>query len=384
MNTREEKYFRQGLREGATLQNSGAESLQYRIDSLSQALGLPAAEAAKKTVADYQRRLEALPSLTKYPELAGMRECVLTYDQGLAQSSGWGAEGVMIFRNYLHTMMQAFRSGEKSSGRPPAEHGCTLVYFPDSDRGPLLANNLDDPWLEGGFNAPPAWPVANRAGLSVGAVSNGLHNDEVSDETFPAPVYLMAYEMCGTTGEVVELLTRFNEFWGPCNFLVADQNGDSAIVEKSSCRYGLRKSRDGFSATTAMAAENEEFKKYLWQTRERSLQDRGLDENSADWTYWKAAENRSQRLLQMLDDARDNPTFEAIEAIIYDHNGQPDQINLAGEQCHPEETTTNWTLRTAIHVLNENQTFYSFADPPRGAHLTPRHRKDFVLDEPIF
>jgi hypothetical protein len=264
-----------------------------------------------------------------------------------------------------------------------SEPGCTLVYFPTSDRGPLIANNTDDPYRPG-YRVEPVWLVANRAGLILGTVSNGLFDDEISPELFPAPVFLMVYEMCSTTAEAVELLTRLNLFWGPCNLLVADRFGESTIIEKSSCRYGLRPGSDGFSATTAMAAEEPGYKAYLWQTREQALGERGLDHTSCEWAYWKAAESRSARLLNMVETAKQNPTFAALENIIYDHTGEPDQIHLDGGKCHPDEEVTNWTLRTVLHVLDERCAFYSFAEPPLGGHLTTRYRKDFPPVQHVF
>ena len=133
-----------------------------------------------------------------------------------------------------------------------------------------------------------------------------------------------------------------------------------------------------------MAAEDPTYKEYLWQTRERSLEQRGLGHDSTDWAYWKAAESRSNRLLKMLESARHEPTYSAMESIVYDHTGEPDQINLDGGKCHPDEDPVNWTLRTAVHVMDERCAFYSFAEPPLGAHLTPRHRKDFGLVEYVF
>ena len=384
MNAREEKYFQQGLLEGNEFEAAGREAVQARVRTLASLLELPADEARRQVIADYKYRLDALPAVSKFPELAGMRECVTAYDRGLSERSGLEVDDVIIFRNYLHTVTGVLRAEQGAPCVAPAsEPGCTLVYFPDSDRGPLVANNTDD-LLRPNFQTQPVWLVANRAGLIVGTVSNGLHGDEVSPEIFPAPVFLMVYEMCQTVGEASELLTRLNLFWGPCNCLIADRHGNSVVIEKSSCRYGLRESNDGFSATTAMAAEEPSYKNYLWQTRERSLTARGLDKNCIDWAYWKAAESRSQKLLQMTLTAQAQPTYQALEEIIYQHDGAPDQIHLDGNKCHRDEENPNWTLRTAIHVLNENCTFYSFPEPPKGGHLTARLRKDYVLEEPIF
>jgi len=388
MNVREDKYYRQGLLEGLEFKDIGAGGVQLRVSTLAEILHCPQEQAVKKVLADYGHRLDSLPCLAQFPELTGMRECVLAYERGLAESSGLTAEAIVVMRTYLYTVTQSMRSSDPAL-KPAAatnEPGCTLILFPKSDRGPLLANNTDDvlrPNL-GSQQVPPVWPVANRAGLIVGTVSSGLYDDEVSPEIFPVPVFLLLYELCSTAKEAAQLLIKLNLFWGPCNCLVADGQGGAAVVEKSTCRFGLRESQDGFIATTAMAAEEPVFKNYLWESRERSLSQRGLDRTSVDWTYWKAAESRSQRLQDMVQSAKANPTYAEIEAIAYDHTGEPDQLHMDGNLCHPEETDPNWTLRTVIHVINEKASTYSFAEPPLGGHLTDRHQKNFPNESPIF
>jgi hypothetical protein len=194
----------------------------------------------------------------------------------------------------------------------------------------------------------------------------------------------MVDEMCGTTSEAVDLLTRLNLFWGPCNTLVADRHGTSAIIEKSTCRYGLRESADGFAATTEMSAEEPGFKQYLWETRERSLQKRGLGHTSADWAYWKTCERRSARLLRLVDEAKREPTYEKLERIIYDHTGQPEQVHMDGSKSHPDQEEGEWSLRTTIWIVNERRATYSFAEPPLSGHLTKRHTTIFPPIDPVF
>lgn len=316
--------------------------------------------------------------------MRGMRECVVAYNLGLAEGSGVSLDDVMLRANYLHAI-------HSNLGKKPGDAaafadcgtGCTLVYFPRSDRGPLVANN-NDGTARWAHHNPPEWIVANRAGLILGTVSSGIFDDEISPEQFPAPAFLMTYELCGTTSEAVDLLTRLNLFWGPCNTLVADRHGNSAIIEKSTCRNGVRKSNDGFSATTEMSAEEPEFKKYLWETRERSVQKRGIGHDCADWAYWLACERRSARLLKLTAAASSEPTYEQIERIIYDHTGEVDQVHMDGTKCHPDQSDPEWSLRTTIWIVNEQRAVYSFAEPPISGHLTPRQTKTFDPVDLVF
>ncbi|MBI4028431.1 MAG: hypothetical protein HY360_25825 [Verrucomicrobia bacterium] len=390
MNPRETKYYRQGLIHGQGQRAVGRNYTDLVRRTLAETLDLPVDEAVRRTVADYQERLEALPSLTQYPELRGMRGCVVAYNLGMAEGADLTLHDAMLQANFLNMITEAFRFNPNSEVQAAieaslaAEPGCTLVYFPCSDRGPLVANNRDGTYQPGHRQEEPTPIIANRAGLVVGCVSNGIFDDEVSPERFPVPVDLMAYEMCGTTDEAIDLYTRLNPFWGSRNQLIADCKGNSAVIEKSTCRCGLRKSANGFSATTEMSAEEPVFKAYLWETREQSLQRRGLDHHSADWTYWKTCERRSARLLRLMDEAKGAPTFAKLERIIYDHTGQPEQIHMDGTKCHPKQKDGEWSLRTTIWILNERRAFYSFAEPPVSSHLTPRLRKDFPPVEMIF
>ncbi len=373
MNPRERNYYEVGWRHGRDARAGARANAQLLRESLSQALRVPQSLAVARVVADYERRLESLPSLIEYPELRGMRECVLAYNRGVAEGADTSLTDVILRANYLHVI----------SGTPVAVPGCTLAYFPASDRGPLVANNNDGTARWKHADAP-TWIVSNRAGLIVGCVSSGIFDDEVSPEQFPAPVYLMADELCGTFSEAVDLLTRLNYFWGPCNALIADRQGHSAVIEKSSCRYGLRKSADGFAATTEMSAEEPAFKSYLWETRERSLRPRGLTHDSADWAYWQACERRSARLHRLVEAAKAEPTFATMERIIYDHTGQPEQVHMDGSKCHPDQAEGEWSLRTTIWVVDELAAQYSFAEPPVSGHLTPRRWKQFASIDPVF
>ncbi len=384
MNPRAHKYHEQGWRRGRDAGADARSNAHLFRQSLSEALHLPEDEAVRRVVADYERRLDALPPLSEYPELKGMRECVAAYNDGMAEGAGVTLEDVILSANYRHAITVGL--GRKPQTTVPTlagAPGCTLVYFPRSDRGPLVANN-NDGTIRWAHTNQPDWIVANRAGIMVGTVSSGVFDDEVSPQQFPAPVFLMVNEMCGTTSEAVDLLTRLNLFWEPCNTLIADRHGDSTIIEKSACRYGARKSADGFSATTEMSAEEPVYKAYLWETRERSLRARGLNQDSADWAYWKACERRSARLLKMTEEASEAPTYEKMEQIIYNHTGSPDQIHMDGSKCHPDQEAGEWSIRTVIWVVHEQAAQYSFAEPPMSGHLTKRHWKKYGQIEMVF
>jgi hypothetical protein len=386
MQARIEKYFRQGLEHGRLQGDSGPANAMALRGMLADALKLPEREAVEAAVNNYKRRLDAVPSLIKHPELAGMRDCLMAYERGVAEGARVELIDVMIRANFIHMVTKALRvSTPKATDQATGQPGCTLAYFPDSERGPLLANNQDGVSSAQHTNEP-GWIVANKAGIILGTVSSGLFNDEVSPEEFPAPVFMMVYEMCTTTAQVVDLVTRLNLFWGPMNLLIADKKGNSAVVEKSSCRYGLRVSSDGFIGTTEMSAEEPAYKKFLWEKRESSLAPRGLDHTSVDYAYWKACERRSERLMGLIGKAKSAPSMAAIESIIYDHTGEVEAVHMDGMACHPEQKPNEceWSLRTTVWVINEGRAQASFAKPPVSSRQAPKQWFDYRNTEHVF
>ncbi len=386
MSTRTEKYFRQGFLHGAELGPGAADATISLRQMLADAMKMPKEEAVPLAVKHYKRRLDAVPSAAKYPALVGMRECVLAYHEGMAKGSNVSLDDVMVRANFLTMVSQALRvSAPKPADEATGQPGCTLAYFPDSDRGPILANNQDGLATQKHTNQP-GWIVANKAGIILGTVSSGLFNDEVSPEEFPAPVFMMVYEQCTTTAQAADLLTNLTLFWGPCNLLIADKKGNSAVIEKSSCRHGLRMSSDGFIGTTEMSAEEPAYKKFLWEKRMSSLAPRGLDETSVDWAYWKACEKRSARLMGLIDKAKSAPTFEKLQGVIYNNTREVEQVHMDGLSCHrdqkPEEC--EWSLRTTIWVLNEGGAEASFAEPPRSSRETKKVWFDYRNVEHVF
>lgn len=383
MTDRYAKYELAGRRDGRDLRGIMRGMMPVLRRDLGKALGVPESQAITQTVANYQQRLDALPPLSVYPELRGMPECITAYNRGLAAEAHLSETDAIVLTNYRHMLHEAQKLATAASTMPQAGTGCTVVFFPRSDRGPLVANNNDGTPAHIHRQEPP-WIVANRAGVITATVSSGIFGDEQSPEQFPVPVFLLVSEMCGSTDEAVDLFSRLNYFWGPCNLLVADRTGSATVIEKSSCRFALRHSDDGFACTTEMAAEDPDFSKYLWHTRRRSLLDRGLDETSPDWAYWQAAQKRSARLMKLVDAARSEPTFARMEQVIYDHIDSPEQVHMDGSKCHPAQHEGEWSLRTTIWAIDEQASQFSFAQPPLSGHLTERQWMRYEAIDYVF
>lgn len=295
---------------------------------------------------DHNRaRLEAVPDLARYPELRGMRELVEaewrgTRDGAALTDEQWAVTCDAGF--YLHRYI--------ASGRKPPT-GCSYVYFPDSDHGPILANNLDSSPQEP--FGPPAWPALNEH-LILGGVSSGIFQDEESPEIFPAPVFKLVGRYCRNTGEAVEMLERYNHFWGPGNLLVIDRGRDVAMIEKSACRIGVRRSPDGFGLITAMTAEHPAMNAYLADRRAASLKARGLPPDCDDAVYWRGGDKRRALMNELLNEGRREPTVEKLRQIIQFRDPRRGLVCYNGEPL-PSGKPVEHTIRTTIWLLREGR-----------------------------
>lgn len=333
--------------------------------------GKPRSEIVRQLQGHNQERLDAVPDLTKYPELRGMRELVEAGWRGMRDGAQlndgqWAAtcDGLYLYRYRLQTLS-------------PAPTGCSYVFFPDSDHGPILANNLDtspdQPFGE------PEWPTASEH-LIVGGVSCGIYGDEESPEIFPAPVTKLVARYCRTVDEAVELLIRYNHFWGPCNQIVIDRDRNVAMIEKSACRIGARRSPDGFGFITAMTMAEPSMNAYLADRRAESLKTRGLPEECADTAYWRAADGRRALMNELLDEARRAPTLEMLRRIIQFRDSERGCVCYNGDVLIPGGPPCEHTIRTTVWLLREGraQWWAKHGDTPSFENRMPDMEYDGV------
>ena len=140
MNPRERKYFRQGTIHGQEYGEASRADAACFPQSLAQIYKLPAEEAVRRVVADYERRLDALPSLTKYPEMKGMRECLVAYNRGYAKGAGITEKDVAVQANHRKAITALTCCSKPETARVASSvssPGCTRIFFPTSDRGSL-------------------------------------------------------------------------------------------------------------------------------------------------------------------------------------------------------------------------------------------------------
>ena len=298
-----------------------------------------------------RERLQAVPDLKRYPELCGMPQLVEAEWRGTRDGAGltdeqWAVtcDGNFFYHRYI------------ASGRKPPT-GCSYVYFPHSDHGPILANNLDSSPLEPFY--PPLWCSAfyNNEHLIIGGVSAGIFNDEESPEIFPAPLWKLVMRYCRSTEECVEFLKRYNYFFGAGNLLLIDRHNDVAMVESSACRIGVRRSPDGFGFITAMTAEEPAMNAYRADRRACSLKARNLPPDCDDAIYWRGADQRRALMNELLVEGRKNPTLEKLRQIIQFRDPKRGMVCYNGERL-PGGNQLEYTLKTTIWLLREGRAMW--------------------------
>ncbi len=339
-------WYDEARRDGERDREQIRKKADYRLELYEKDLsGKSRAEVGRILEKSNQDRLNAVPDLTRYPELRGMRELVEAGWRGGRDGAGLTEEQAAAAADGGFYHHRHIASGRKSPT------GCSYVYFPHSDVGPILANNLDSSPQEP--FAPPAWPAVNEH-LIVRGVSSGVFNDEESPEIFPVPVFRLLGRYCRSTAEAVELLTRYNYFWGPGNLIVIDRGQDVAMIEKSACRIGIRRSSDGFGLITAMTAEDPAMNAYLADRRASSLKTRQLPPDCDDAFYWRGSDQRRALMNELLDEGRKTPTLEKLRQIIQFRDPRRGLVCYNGELL-PGGSPLEHTICTTLWLLREGR-----------------------------
>jgi hypothetical protein len=334
-----------------------------------------------KRLSDYNdARLAAVPSFTRYPELRGVRELILAQAKGTQDGSGMTDAELTLWRDSNAFYHRFIASGKLE--KPVAK--CSAVFFPDSDQGALYGSNLDTSPGEG--FGPPQWPMVNEH-IVIGGVSSGVFLDEESPEIFPAPVFAIIARFARTSDEAVEILTRYNHFWGPGNLLVADRNRRTAMIEKTACRIATRWSPDGFGFVTAMVQNDPGLKKFVTEKKFASLAPRGLDPNNCDdVAYWALQEKRNTFQQEMLDAARKAPTLESFRKMLQARDPVKGFCAGDGEPCRPGVPGTSqleYTLTTKIILLDKRKSKWWARDNTKNIPSWENPQPDFTFDDSV-
>jgi len=344
-----------------------------------------------------QQRMKNPPDLAKYPETKGLPDILDAERKGFVVGSGGGARELAF--HYTWFFYCSRRLNTRYVGVDQRANHCTSVYIRDSkEGGPLRGRNLDDirrPGLEN-FQPPAKGPDGKPKILNEG-VSSAVLCDEEPTDIFPVKVWDIMPADCRKTPDIIAFLQRYNDFWGPCNGIVVDEDHNPVAYEKSNCRMGVRYTDDGTAAVTACSYLIPEMKAFKEERGRLSLKRRNWDESAPDWVYWKGCDARYERLLALTAKAaKRGPTLNDMAKIVTDHAVPfPERICLAGQKGHPDDFDVNWTLTSEASVLegpNRRSLFWRvegntacYDNPPflalgEGVKMKPSWRKGVRQD----
>jgi hypothetical protein len=176
------------------------------------------------------------------------------------------------------------------------------------------------------------------------------------------------------------MFTRYNHFWGPGNMIVVDRQHDVAMIEKTSCRIGVRRSTDGFGFVTAMTAQDPEINTFLADRRKASLVERGLPDPCADTRYWDAQDTRHNIMTRLLDEARANPTLESMRALMQ-YRGEDGVVCDNGDMLHPDDPPIEHTIKTQIWCLSEGRAQWWTRDNEKNIPSWENKREDIHFQD---
>jgi len=334
-------------------------------------------------------RLANPPDPARFPETKGLPDLLREERRGFLDACG----GNELLQAYTYSWMflytrrinTRYLPGLDAAVGPVAgvgAAGCTAIFIPNStEGGPLYGRNWDvtlGPWSRA-LMEPPREGADGKRVMWTKGVSLSLFLDEEPREIFPVdPFELLPPECTAHVRDAVEFLHRYREFWGPGNSILVDTNLDSVAIEKANVRLGARKSDNGASAVTALACQVPEMKAHKEDCDRRSVLARGWTiEEAPDWYYWRGADQRYERLLQLTNAAnRRGASLQDMANIATDHAVPfPARVCIAGEFRHPKikPGKEEWTAVSHSEVLegpNRRLLFYVVEDG-KPCYATP-------------
>ncbi len=344
--------------------------------SISKMFNLSLPETEKKLIKIHEERINAVPDLIKYPELKGMQERIIEENRGIMDSVSLTYGEIAILRNYRYI------TNIVSPGPIYKGNDCTLVYFADSSDGPIIGNNIDD-WKERIWQRIPKEPLIVKKNLKFwwGNVSAGIFYDEIPPEKFPLEnrIFEVMEEHCENLKAAVEFLIRYKFFWGGQNAMIIEKKTkEGVIIEKSSCRYGIRKMENGTLYTTAMSFADPKMKEYLAGRRMERIIKKGEKWNeSIEAEYWDGCDKRYENLARLVKEKSKNPSLKSIIEILQNHSPFPDCICLHGQgRTNIELDHTNYTIASIITLpMRKKQIIWTCSEKKFACQSEPVWRE---------
>jgi hypothetical protein len=242
--------------------------------------------------------------------------------------------------------------------------GCTNAFIPDGIEGVTIGDNRDIPLPKNRFcfrdwRPSHLWKANDsELGWVQGGVSAGILLDEEPKCSFPIDVFeLMPNDCRDNLSSIIEFMTRYNEFWGPCKQIWVDRQLRAIGVEKSNCRIGFIPAdpQTGAVAVTACSYVSPELHEFRDERFKRAAQwKREPLEKNLDWVFVQGADARQHRLMELtVAEARRGATiWSMLENVVGDRAvPYPDRVCLAGEKCF-DEPLANWSVTQHAAVLS--------------------------------
>jgi len=305
-----------------------------------------------------RERLADEPDYATYPEARGLIERHLGEREGFREAAG-GDETAAAFHYSSHWFCWKRLNAHHLTRWDligSVADGCTNVFIPDGKEGVTIGDNRDVPLPKDRFHFRD-WspPKRSRPGDQVhwqqGGVSDGVVFDDEPECIFPIhPHELMPEECRDDIRSIIEFMTRYKDFWGPCKQIWVDRHLRAVGVEKTNRRIGLIPAdpQTGAVAITACSYITPELQAFRDERFRRGAQQRGERlENNLDWQFVHGADVRQHRLLELtFAEARRGATIWGVLDVVADHAvPYPARVCLAGEKIFPEkEPLSNWSV----------------------------------------
>ncbi|MDO8589400.1 MAG: hypothetical protein Q7T82_20445 [Armatimonadota bacterium] len=328
----------------------------------------------------HRERLDRIPSAAKYPEAQPWVEHRLALERELVAAglSEWDRAVLGGLNDYLS--FRGFRlAAKKRRGRSTGTPGsglvekCRVAFLPETDEGPVLIKNVDDPATFWRKDRTSERFVSGFASFSqpvrLAGVGSGLHLDVEPEEIFPLPVLEMCAHFCQDTPSTVEFLTRYCSFYSGVNYLILDRERRSAMVEKCSrCHVEVfYPTVHGRSHVSGMVCRDPDSAPARHQRamREEYLALAGSRwdaKESVDVAFWEACDLAERILADFLDDPKPI-TVEALQTLFT--TPFPRGLRKDGAKFHPSQPHIEYTLVTWMVLLEKRRLIrFQCDDPP--------------------
>lgn len=362
MTTKLAQAYARGTEKGKAMKTDGSAGIagRYWHDAarcLAQLLGWPKEKVVAEVRAYHRERLDAVPDLTRYPELRGYRDLLMEEQRGMIDAGA--DEDTIALAGTLHFWRDTRLLQQTGRGwhAPVMPEKCRVLYAPETDEGALHAKNVDDP-LTYWKPRPPypkgaKWPYPHP--LIFDGVGSGLHIDEIPPEIFPVEVRSLCMEHCTTVEAATEFMVRYNYFWSSQNLLIHDTRGNSMAFEKTRCRVATRKpNAKGVNFINGMGALDPGIRDHQRRMRAKHLEQAGQGPDSMEALYFKFCEAKWNNMAKYVEQVSDNPTLESVNWLM-EQRDPSGPMCLTGKKVHPDEKVSGCTLVMDIWFIDKKK-----------------------------